>query len=249
MSSIIYKWRVYCNDGHGIQYTWNPSCPITCPLNVNHSIDNNLTAAIEKVDSKMVTIKEEHGETGGNFKTESKVLITAPNSTSNMDVTWNYPISVLEAYFVPTAENLDDELEILVAPNTTIGVISQNVSAGSTSCVVSASVINHLYAGYRIHITNGITMDNLGRCLSINKDTNTIMFEYAAVNNYNAGSYFQMTVPLVEKYIIGPHGVRYIIGEGKIGGSFVPANTIARLVYINKSNATKKFYSYIEYLY
>ncbi len=249
MTSTIYRWRVFCEAGHGIQYTWNPTKPITCPLTAGHAIDQNATVSIEKIDPNIVTIKEENGETGGNFKTESKVLITQPNSVSTMDVTWTYPISVLEAYFVPTIDNLDDELEILVAPNTTVGVIVQNASSGAVSCVVSPTVISYLFAGYRMHITNGVTIDNLGRCLSINKDTSTVEFENALANNYSIGSYVQMTIPLVEKYVIGPPNVRYVIGEGKIGGSFVPANTIARLVYTNKTNTVKKFYSYIEYLY
>jgi hypothetical protein len=244
----LYRWRVNC-IAHGNQYIWDFNKPTTCPLNNTDTINSDLTVIVDKREQNVVTIREENGVTGGNFKTEAKVLISEPNSTSTIDVIWSYPISVLEAYFVPTPENLDDEIEIIIAPNTTIGVISQPLTTGSTSCIVSPTVLTYLNVGYIMYITNGETIDNLGHAISINKGTSTITFETASINNYNAGAFIQMSIPLVENYIIGPHHARYIIGEGKIGGSYVPPNTVARMRYINKSNVSKKFYSYLEYLY
>lgn len=244
----LYRWRVNCTT-HGNQYIWDANKPTTCPLNNNDSINSELTIVVDKREQNTVTIREENGVTGGNFRTESKILIADPYSTAQIDVTWAYPISVLEAYFVPTADNLDDELEILVAPNTIIGVITQSLTAGAASCTVSPTVLENLNIGFRMNITNGVTLDYVGHVLSINKNTSTVVFETALTHSYSAGSYVQMTVPLLENYVIGPHNSRYVVGEGKIGGSYVPANTIARLRYVNKSNVTKKFYSYIEYLY
>jgi hypothetical protein len=244
----LFRWRVNCTV-HGNQYIWDANKPTTCPLNNTDTINPDLTIIIDKREQNVVSIREENGSTGGHFKTESKVLVSEPNSTVTLDVTWAYPISVLEAYFVPTQDNLDDELEILVGPNTTIGVIMQPLTIGATSCVVSSTVLTYLCIGYRLCITNGVTMDHVGLVISINPVTSTVSFETATTNSYDAGAFVQMTIALVENYVIGPHNVRYIIGEGKIGGSYVPANTIARLQYINKSNVSKKFYGYIEYIY
>jgi len=69
-------------------------------------------------------------------------------------------------------------------------------------------------------------------------------------NSYSALSptYVQMTVKFGNTLHIGPpSSLRF--ADDKIGSAFIPANTIIRLVYWNKTGGTKQLVAYGQYLY
>ena len=59
-----------------------------------------------------------------------------------------------------------------------------------------------------------------------------------------------MSVILVRDYVLG-HPGRFTLGQGKIGGSPIPAGTIVRIRYHNVNGIAedKEFYAELEYLY
>ncbi len=246
----IFKWRINCQT-HNNQFIWSPTKPTVCPVNNADTINGSLTTIVDKITQGTVSIKDDFGLTGGNFKTESRYLEIAPNSTNHIASVWAYPVKVSLAYFMATEENKDDLLDVIVAPNATIGAIVAPIGIGATSCVVQSSVLDFLNIGYRLRLTDGSNTHECGIVTAINKETATVTFTVPTVNTFSplTPTYVQMSIYMVEDMRIGPPG-KYMIGEGKIGGSIIPAGVASHVVYTNNSlTETKKFYCYIEYLY
>lgn len=62
-------------------------------------------------------------------------------------------------------------------------------------------------------------------------------------------TYIKQTVAIVLDYEIPYTAWEHTIGTSKIGGSFIPADTIVRIMYKNISNTDKKFIATAEFLY
>lgn len=104
--------------------------------------------------------------------------------------------------------------------------------------------------GFEINLFNGVNMNELYRISNIDKLNNKITVENGAINSFSAyTTYVRINVYSIRNFEIGP-AWEYIVGESKIGGSYIPANIPVTVSYTNKSTDTdKKFVGYLEYLY
>jgi hypothetical protein len=193
-----------------------------------------------------ISIKTEAVKTGGNFKTTSFSLNIPGNTTSTISFTKPYRISVLEFTFRTLESHSSDILNAYIGKNSVIGVIASNAYINNTSLVVSSTVIQYLYVGYSLKITDGVNMNDLGEVLSIVE--NTITFSGNITNNFLIGTYVQMSVKPVDNFVIGPAGF-YSVGSSYNGASGIAANTPISLEYTNTSNDIKTFTLNLDYLY
>lgn len=98
-------------------------------------------------------------------------------------------------------------------------------------------------------MTNGSTTQDLG-CI-VYKTSSTIFVETAPTTNFllSSPTYVKQTVYVLKDHIITNSKV-FSIGEGKIGGSFVPADTVVTIKYTNNADfVTKKLMGFLEFLY
>jgi len=172
------------------------------------------------------------------------------NSTVTDDFTFKTPVAVYAIYFVTAADHEGDNLTLHIAPNTTVGVISADVNSAETEIPVNSTVIDNFDVGYKVTITDGTNTDELGQCLAIDSVNSTITVETATTNSFLAATptYIQQTVCMVDDYEIGPPW-EYVIGESKIGGSYIPTGTVVRAIYTNNGNVDIKIIFKIEYTY
>lgn len=250
MSKTIYHWRVYCNTESQNVYGWSETEPNYCFHNNTHEINPLSISMIEGISPNEFMLKEEHTPTGGNFRCTSYKLVCPPG-ISYHDYSFPHPITALTTTVQSTPDLIDDIVEVTVAPNTIIGVLTANISSGTSIIPVSSTVLQYLMIGYYITINDTNITNSLGRVLSIDKVNSTITVETATVNSFVASSpcYIKMGVKYVDNWVIGPT-TQYIIGEGKVGGTYIPANKIIRISYTNNSpSATKSLYAILEFLY
>ena len=115
---------------------------------------------------------------------------------------------------------------------------------GSLPVVIASDQSN-----FSIKITDGTNTNDLGIVLGKNVVAKTITVKTTTTNTFLASSptYIKKTHYFIKTYEIGPPW-EYIIGDSKIGASYIPANTIVRLKYINNSALAKKFIAKMEYL-
>lgn len=116
---------------------------------------------------------------------------------------------------------------------------------------VSQTVSDNVMVGYYIKLTNGVNTNDFGRVIKVDKNNHCIYVENNAVNSFAAASptYVLLTVYAIKDYEIGKPW-SYDIGQGKIGGSYIPADTKIHISYTNLSATDDKvLYGSIELLY
>lgn len=115
---------------------------------------------------------------------------------------------------------------------------------------VSSTVTQNTLIGYSINLYNGVNTDNLGDVLLVDKEFNLIYVELPPTNSYTTSpiTYIRQTVSHVKNFKIGTAGL-HSIGDNKIGGAYLPADTLVSIHYTNNGAATNKFVGSVEYLY
>jgi len=275
--ATIYKFRVWCNTEQKFVEGWLEQTPTVCFNNCDHSIDTDKTSIIESKEDNTVSafIKEEDIPTGGHFQCTTQ-HIQIPNTIGWHETTksWPYPISMLAAQYIVSEANFGDEIEFSVGPKTVIGLIAKDIYAGENQIYVSSTVIQNAFVGCWICMCDGVNQFDFGRVLAIDEDSQTLTMENAAEGQAQGSSsssssspqtsssssggqplfyastptYVRMTVKMAFDFTLGAPG-RYILGDSKIGGSYIPKDTIMLFRYYNKEAEAKVFDVIIEYLY
>lgn len=115
---------------------------------------------------------------------------------------------------------------------------------------VSPTVVQNTLTGYYIKLTNGSTIDNMGRVIYKNSTTNKIYVENNTTNSYSAGSptYVKQTIYVLKDYEFA-ESWEHDIGQSKIGGAYIPADTKITIDYINNTGVDSSLVGRVEYLY
>lgn len=115
---------------------------------------------------------------------------------------------------------------------------------------VQQTVIDYSETGHYIKITDGSNTDDLGAIIYVDTANLNLYMDKYPVNSYSplTPTYVLLTVYSVKDYEIGPPW-GHTIGESKIGGSYIPPDTVLSVLYTNKSNESKYFVGQVEYLY
>ncbi len=248
MSKSVYKFRVFCQTENEYVYTWNDESPQVCPNNGSHTIDDNTVTIIDTVSTNTVQIAQETMPTGGNYRAESKKLTIPANATQSFDFQWPYQLSVLTLTFYSGQDNGNDIINTFIAPNTTIGVLTGNVSQDDTILNVNSTVTDNIHVGYRVDIFNGVSVTHVGECIAINKTNGTITLDTQCQQSFSQGCAVQICINNIKNFALRSN-TNYELARKTIGASSLPANTIVRLQYQNTSNSTKDFFFAFEYYY
>lgn len=254
MGKTVFYYRMFCETENDYVYVWNDKRPSKCPNSSAHTIRNNSVTITRRVAQSDVKVLEEDpddgGVTGGHFAVKSLPMTIGPSETKTATHTWPHAISVFAIEFISSANQLGDVVDVYINPEATIGALSGDVASGATVLPVTDSVLVYARVGFEITLDDGVNNEALGAITAIDTATNEITVETATTNAFAAATptAVKMTVHMMQNYTFG-HGGPVNIGESKIGGSYIPANTPIRVVYQNKTAETKHFNPSIEYLY
>lgn len=238
---VIY-WRVFCTTDNRNEYVWSETTPTVCPVNNTHTIGD--TKELERRGgTQEVTIQEEIvKKTGGRYGTRTFGLTAnpGPQVTTIKPFSFPIPISGLSSSFTAAAEHRGDIIDVYIAPDTNIGQIQQHVAANQTSFVVTAEMLDLLFLGAHIQLSDNTNTDLLGRLTALDPDTNTVTTEFSTTHAFDAlTTSVLMCIHMVQSFEIGPPAT-YPIGLDNTASSYVPANTPMRLVYTNNSSQSNK---------
>lgn len=253
----LNKYRLYCNDCAQYFYVWleeELDEPSQCTTNASHTVDTSKTTIVEVERDNEILVKEETIKTGGFYQARglaAGVPSCIPGAWHDLvNFSWPIPISLLSAEAKCLSDHSGDKIEFLVAPGTTIGAVTQNIAASDDWIYVQQSVIDNIKVGRWIELVDGTNTDNCGRVLEIDSTNNRIKVETAAAHAFLASTptYIKMTVKMIYDVEL-VEGHRLVIGESKIGGSYIPAGTTMVLRYQNNNGQAKRFAFIVEYLY
>jgi hypothetical protein len=254
MSTSINKYKIYCNTEAVYVYGWKETTPTTCFNNVAHSVNTNSVQLLDTISSSYVNVKEDKVNVQRNTWVEDiPITSIAPNSSKTVTFTFPITVSLYSFMIVPDSTHKMDQFSIIANENTTMGLIGADVSIGATSLIAPAAFLTYGYIGFYGVLTNGTNTDDIGRILTIDKNTGIITFETATTHAFSASNtLFKMTIKVLsEMYICGPGVYRFF--DDVIGGAPIPAGTVAKFVYKNNDpligGVTKDFVVYMECLY
>ena len=254
--SEIFLWEVYCITDSAYKEVWSISEPTTCPDNNQHTISSTPPPRIlNTIKSNTVKIDEEaDGTTQGIYKFKGfqiDIPSGSPGNVTTSVTTLNYPITLINGWFIAHDDMCGDQINLSVADNTVIGAIASPVYSGNTEIIVTGTVIDNIYKGYYMSLTDGVNLNSLGEVIDIDYVNSKIIVENEAVNNFSplSPTYVLMTVKVIENFSIPVTNMRYAFAEKKVGGKYLPANTPWYIKYTNNSGNAKTFCYNLEYLY
>jgi len=241
MTSQVNNYRIYCNTEATNVYKWDTVEPTTCPNNNAHSINSSLTTIVETLNVN--TIKAEEAS-DGYFET-SHVVMTIPAGTpgdvTTHDVTWPMDIMLWRTLITPTTDMFGDVVNVLAAPETTVGVITANASIGTTTINVNSTVTANTERGFLITLDDGVNKNVCGRCTAVDSGAGTITFQTPTTNAFIAGTPVKISIYVLK-------GIHFIntetidIGLKGIKGKSIPEGMILRVYYTNNSGTAKTLF-------
>ena len=249
MSSIC-QYRLYCNTQSDYKYVWSTSIPSTCPDNNTHTINIDSITIVNEISENTTTIKEEETPTGGHFIQECWAFDCPANTETSYDIAYPYPVSSSGLFFETALNHKGDVLNCIMAPDAIIGTITSNVAIGDTIIHVSSTVLTYISVGFSVKLFNGTQHSCETVVINKNLVNSTLTLQTPINLEFIASSptFVKMYRYIVKNFEIGEPS-RHIIGSTKIGASYIPANTIARVKYQNNGSESKRFIIRSEMLY
>lgn len=198
------------------------------------------------IDTIVKVKEEEKTGTQGHFQSRVIDLESQDSSIVIKDISFPYNVSLFSAEWIVADEHVGDRAEFQLGPDTIIGVITEDASIGTNTFKVSQTVIDNIKKGFHVKLND----ENLERVIDYDTLNLTITTENSCTSLISSNSYVKMTIKIVPYWKFTASGFNSV-GESKIGASFIPANTILRLVYYNENGQTHKkiFGISIDYLY
>ena len=235
MANQLYK--LFCYDENSIVYSWGSVAPTVCPNNSNHSVDPNSVQTSIKYDD---SIKAEE-TSDGYFETSTVTMVIpagTPGTVTEHDVSWPMDILLWNTRINPTTPMIDDEMTVVAAPETTIGVLGATGATGATVLTVDSNVIANSYRGFLTTLDDGVNKDVVGRTTNIDSVNSQITVETPLSYEFAPGTPVKISVYILKDIYIGNTN-EIVIGLKGFKGKMVTAGTILRVYYTNNSGTEK----------
>lgn len=244
-----HKYRVYCNTEEAyVESAYLESELTVCPNNIAHTIDTNSIIAIAELSTNSVKIIEEETPTNGNYRLVGYEY-TCPVGESTHDITFKIPVNIISVQYTILSENVNDIVHVHAGPDTIIGVVTADVTAGDTVFNVNSTVTDNIYTGLNLRLDDGTNKDNLEYIISYDKVAGTVTTNTGAVNSFSAATptYVKATSYVVENLKLKTAGV-YKVADDKTTKNYLDANRILRILYTNNGTEECNFYFYLAFM-
>lgn len=241
----IYLQEVICKDNitkENVVHSdnWSPSIFDHCPRHdSNHTF--RISIIITSVSDNIITLTSDATNTRGRYRNQD-VIFDVPAGPST-----GYPIASTKSFpyntrfvsyeFTPKPENIGDSLSIYVAPSAPVGTLTQNVSNGNV-LRVSNSIITKIEIGMEVLLDDGVNTQNLGECLSIDVQNQTITVEEPVAFSFSSGTFVTPRFCIAKNHDI-PNTNVIKLGGRVPGNRFINTNLSIVLCYNNTTAVPK----------
>lgn len=251
-------YQVFCNDEDAYfettVYTANSTLPSRCPNNHTHTINPNKTILIRDVQSMFINSKSYESTQGYYMMRGNQLAITdaTPGSVAVFDLPFVTPVCVYGLNAQIAQANVGDYFDLVMNPETIVGVLAADAQVGAINFIVSDSVVQYMKPGFSMAFMDPLTgaKTPVGEVVSVNIDADniTVATNSAVASIIPAGTYVLLSL-YVAREIHAPNTNPISIGYGTMAGKPVPMGTIARVVYHNVTGGAKTFSWMLEYTY
>lgn len=244
-ASTVNQYKIYCQTESTYVSGWGTTAPTVCYNNNAHTVNANSVQLIQTVSSNTVTINQ-----NGSYQTQYKIIdaITATaagNSTASTSYVFDVNSSIYSFELIATSIDIGDTLNVALNPNTSIGLVAQDLASGSTTVYVNPLVISKLHPGFLLSITDGTNTDNLGKILSINSTNSSVVVKTAPTNSYSStNAVLKLTYCMANNVPVTTANMQGV-GTSMLNASQVPAGTTLVFTYTNSGSETKTIALYL----
>lgn len=243
----VYQYVVYCIEEDTDVTQWSVDPPTLCPNNHNdRTIDQTKTRITSQISQKIVKVNE---PTDGYFEANGLTFdIPAGNPGDEHILMTNWPMDILiwRTQLVALPNNVGDSFSIIGAPDTIIGITTDNAIIGATTLVVSPTVLPNIVKGLDLSIDDGTNYQKLGRVTGIDNTLSTITVENALINPYTLGAFIKLNVYMIRNYFISSNRL-ISFGDKGFRGKILPAGVNMKLIYKNMDGQAKKVDWHVEF--
>ena len=155
--SVLYKYRLYCETERQYIEVWKHERPYTCPNDHRHVITDHLTTIVDykhldNTTTPAVCIQSKaYPLAQGYYMMEGKKYMIPANQSVYMDdYVVPVPLCVYGFHCCTTAEHQNDEFDVIINPDTTVGVAVSNILINDTRVYVSPTVLEYCKPGFYI---------------------------------------------------------------------------------------------------
>ena len=197
-----------------------------------------------------VRIVEESTLTGGNYKADI-FTYTYELGMNSYILSYPFPISVLTIKILsPDRSVKNNSIDLVLNPDKIIGTITKDVNINDDIIYVSSSVLENTMLGYNIKLDD-LSNNHIGnRIINIDTSNNCITLETPSIKKFSTltPTFIKLNIYILKDYKL-IHNDSHIFGDDKIGGMYIPANTMIQLNYNNKSPYKGDIAIKCDYLY
>jgi len=145
-------------------------------------------------------------------------------------------MSTLAGLLSVNSDHIGDMININIETDTTIGIITEDVTSGDTTFVVDNTSIANLKKGMWVRLFNGVLASTRVLCTGIDESTNTVTVKTGIDQIFLAivPTYVQITIAMVENFYINTPGI-IPVGGSKIGAKHFPPGTRIDFIYERNS--------------
>lgn len=215
-------------------------------------IDTTQSRVIDQRASNSVSINEMGTITGQRYQVRNVKVVAPPNQLTTVDTSLPFDINLIAVRNIWTADMGGDLMSWLLAPNTVVGGITQNVNIGDTVINVSPTVIANIDTSWRFRIisaSNSAVFEDIGNVVSINTSASTVTLSTAATQAHTAGDEVAVTGIYCDAIELPTSAYVLDMGLEIPRVAYLPAGRVVRCEYTNNGATTKTFYAYYSFYY
>ncbi len=244
MAQTVNQYKIYCNTESTYVTGWGTIAPTTCYNNTGHTVNTNSVQIINTVQSNEVVINQENNAPANRFYVEALTVSSAGIGTTTASYTFNASISLYSLTIAVPTVTFGDKVSLSLNPNTPLGLITANVTAGDLVINVSSAVTKYIFPNMYIKLSDGTNTDANFKVISQNLVNNQITLLNPITNNYSSTNtqiyltyYAMYELPIVINKM-------YKFGSELINARNVPAGSVARVDYYNADASSKNIVIY-----
>ena len=238
----VYKWKIYCTTENAFIEGWSETAITTCPNNTAHTVNADSVSEVDKLSPSSVSIIQGAAPegslsttpVGGFYRLVGKAFDCPVSATTDNTFSFPYPVALTGAYISVTSDMKGDVLNAYAARDVNIGVLTAGIAVSDTVIPVSLTVIQNIYTGRKVKITDGVNTTDFIEVISKNTNTNEITLISGVTFAFAAGAVVKLCIHYVKDMEFSDPGI-YKIGVSNVNGTYIPTNISITLSYTNNS--------------
>lgn len=254
-----YRYSMFCQTEQQTVLTVlsagsEPTAPTDCPNNASHTIAPGSVLLQHTVHGDQSLLDESNAIglfTSGRYFAENYMMTisdTNVGSVTDLIVVKPFNICLSTATFEVHADNVNDQIQVQVNPEATVGLITSNIGPGVTAIPTSLVTLAQVRTGYFVSLEEGGTVNELGRVVGVDWLNWTVLVETPTTDSFTAGAgSLRISIGFCD---IGLHDTGSLLLGGKtFGGSLIMKNTPVRIRYTNVTSGAKHMSVMVQYQY